>query len=276
MSLRPNSEDVKMVVIFLRLLRGWSQAELAEAVGLSVSAIWRYENEDVTNPGQMLDEIATAVGLPLRMLDRLFLWVGAARSAVASAADPGNTIRLFDSAARELTAELSDVAYAATALVLAGSPELEMGPWAKPDEPPRPEDRQEAAMLWEYLGRHDTSTRRVLVEESKRFRDWALCELLCAESVQSAGESPDQALELAELALLIAELAPGEETWRQRLQGYAWAHLGNARRSHGDPSGAKEAFDHARLLWEAGAPGDPGLLEKARVLGLVDLEFIQA
>ncbi len=261
-----NPENTRMVVIFLRLLRGWSQAELAEAVGLSASAIWRYENEDVGNPGKTLEEIAVAVGLPPRMLDRLFVWVAAARTAVASAADPEDPQRRIDAIAAELAAGLSDIAYAATAEILGGSPGLgEIGPWAKTFTPPRPEDRDEAPELWERLARREPSTRRVLVEESKRFRKWALCELLCAESVQAATASPDQALELAELALLIAGLAPGEKTWRQRLQGYAWTHVANARRARGDRPGARDAFDRARWLWEAGVSGDPGLLEESRV-----------
>jgi transcriptional regulator with XRE-family HTH domain len=270
MSSRDNPENVRMVVAFLRLLRGWSQAELAEAVGLSVSAIWRYENEDVGNPDKTLEEIAVAVGLPPRMLDRLFTWIAAARAAVASAADPEDPLRRIDAIAAELAAGLSDIAYAATAEILGGSPDLdEIGPWAKTFTPPRPEDRDEALELWERLARREPSARRMLVEESKKFRKWALCELLCAESVQAAALDTDQALELAELALLIAELAPGEESWRQRLQGYAWAHVGNARRARGDRPGARDAFAHACSLWEAGASGDPGLLEESRVRELV-------
>ncbi len=262
---RDNPEDVKMVVIFLRLLRGWTQAELAEAAGLSLSAVWRYENEDLVDSEPVLEEIALAVGLPSRMLDRVFTWVAAARAAVASAIDPGDPDLRIDAIASEMTAGLSDLVYSATALILRGSPELEIGPWARPAAPPRPEDREEATELWEALKRHEPSTRQVLVEDSRRFQKWVLCERLCAESVQALAGSADEALELAELALLVAERAPGEESWCQRLQGYAWAHVANVRRAREDRPGAKEAFDHARLLWEAGAPGDPGLLEEARM-----------
>jgi transcriptional regulator with XRE-family HTH domain len=264
---RDNPEDVKMVVVFLRLLRGWTQAELAVAAGLSLSAVWRYENEDLVYSEPVLEEIALAVGLPPRMLDRVFTWVAAARAAVASAADPGDPDRRIDAIAGELIAGLSDLVYSATALVLRGSPDLEIGPWARPTAPPRPEDRQETTELWEALKRHEPSLRRVLVEDSRRFQQWALCERLCAKSVRALAGSADEALELAELALLAAQQTPGEESWRQRLQGYAWAHVGHVRQARGDRPGAAEAFDHARLLWEAGAPGDPGLLDEAQVLG---------
>jgi hypothetical protein len=56
-------------------------------------------------------------------------------------------------------------------------------------------------------------------------------------------------LELAELALSIAERVPGEESWRSRLKGYCWAHIANARRVANDLSGADEALTRAWELW---------------------------
>ena len=106
------------------------------------------------------------------------------------------------------------------------------------------------------------------MEDAREYRSWGLCELICAESVKAAADDAGRAVELAELAVLIADLAPGEETWRWRLQGYAAAHQGNARRVRTDWSGAEEAFGRAVKLWEAGAPGDPGLLSEAQVLSL--------
>lgn len=263
---RDNPEDLKFAVVFLRLLRGWTQAELAEAAGLSASAISRYETGDIVPSREALEEIALAAGLPLRMLDRVFIWVGAARAAVASGADPANPDRLTEAVVSELAAGLVDLLDTVTAGMLAAFPDLDLGPWVRPAAPPRPEDREVAPELWESLKLFEPSARRMLVEESKRFQKWALCELLCAESVRAAaGGSPDQALELAELALLVAERTPGEEIWRLRLQGYAWAHIGHARQASGDQPGAKEAFSHARPLWEIGAPGDPGLLRPPRL-----------
>jgi tetratricopeptide (TPR) repeat protein len=118
------------------------------------------------------------------------------------------------------------------------------------------------------MKRREPHGRRKLVEDAQEFRSWALCELVCAESVKAAADDAGRAVELAELAVLIADLAPGEETWRWRLQGYAAAHLGNARRVRTDWPGAEEAFDRAAKLWQAGAPGDPGLLPEAQVLSL--------
>jgi transcriptional regulator with XRE-family HTH domain len=263
MPLRDNPEDLRVVVAFLRLLRGWTQAELGEAAALSASAISRYENGDIVPTHEVLEEIAAAVGMPLRMLKRVTAWARAARAAIASAADPADPDLLAEAVVSELSAELLDL-FGSVAGLLADLPDLGADPWRQPAAPPRPEDREEAPELWEVLKRREPSVRRVLVEDSRRFRKWALCELLCAESRRVEG-GPDQGLELAELALRIAELVPGEESWRLRLQGYAWAHIGLARKGENLPE-AEEAFTRAVSLWEAGAPGDPGLLDESRIV----------
>jgi tetratricopeptide (TPR) repeat protein len=91
---------------------------------------------------------------------------------------------------------------------------------------------------------------------------------VAAESIDVAGSDPAEAVRLAELALRIAELCPGEEAWRYRLMGYAFIHLANARRVAGNLRGAREAMAAGKRLWAAGAAADPGLLDEARVLWL--------
>jgi tetratricopeptide (TPR) repeat protein len=84
--------------------------------------------------------------------------------------------------------------------------------------------------------------------------------------VKKAAHKPGEALELAELALSIAERVPGEE---KRLRGYCWGHIANARRVANDLAGSDEAFARAWGLWQAGAGSDPELLAEWR---LYDLE----
>jgi tetratricopeptide (TPR) repeat protein len=96
-----------------------------------------------------------------------------------------------------------------------------------------------------------------------------MVEAICSESLAAIRESPARALELTELALQIAEAVPGSEGWRSRVQAFAWAHFGNARRVQGqDLRSAEEAFSRFGRLWKAGATSDPGLLSEALVLGL--------
>ena len=102
----------------------------------------------------------------------------------------------------------------------------------------------------------------MLVREVPDFQTVKLCERLCAESERElAAADAGRALELAVLAREVAERVGGTREERARLQGYAWAHIGGARRAAGDRSGAEEAFARARELWEEDAEGDDALPE---------------
>jgi tetratricopeptide (TPR) repeat protein len=142
--------------------------------------------------------------------------------------------------------------------------------------------RQQAQVLWDRLKKHPADRRLLFVEDSRKFRTWALCERVAAESIEAAGEDPKEAVRLAQLAVRIAELCPGLEAWRWRLQGYAGIHLANAHRAAGNLPPAREARARAKKLWEAGAPADPGLLNEALVLQieanllLADRRFAEA
>ena len=121
--------------------------------------------------------------------------------------------------------------------------------------PPAAPEPVDAAELWANLEDCTTPERRMLVEELEEYWSGDLCARVAAESLRKAPDDPREALELAELAVLIAELLPGEDAGRPRLQGDAWARVAEARRAQGDQAGAEEAFDRARRLWEAAALG---------------------
>jgi tetratricopeptide (TPR) repeat protein len=95
-----------------------------------------------------------------------------------------------------------------------------------------------------------------------------LVERLCHESERAAADSAREALELADLALSIAGRVDGGERWSRRLQGYAWAHVGNARRVGNDHAGADAAFAKASELWRSGQDQEPGLLQEWRMLSM--------
>jgi tetratricopeptide (TPR) repeat protein len=125
-------------------------------------------------------------------------------------------------------------------------------------------ERDAAQGLWDRLRRQRAAEIRTLLEQREDLRSWALCELLCHRSLEAAH---DRAVELAEVAVWLAERIAGDEAWRLRLQGFAWAHLGNARRVRGDLSSAAQAVQKGRRLWEGGS--DPlDLLETTRMLDL--------
>ena len=128
--------------------------------------------------------------------------------------------------------------------------------------------RAEDLVRW-LLEEADPQERRHLVESSRQYHLWAVAERLCHESERAAAGSADKAQELADLALLAAELdEEGDPIWRLRLRGYAWIFIANARRVGGDMVLAGEGFALARELWEAGAAADAGLLAEWRLPSL--------
>jgi tetratricopeptide (TPR) repeat protein len=118
--------------------------------------------------------------------------------------------------------------------------------------------RQEAKETWAELKGKGWKERRELVETWPVYRTWAVAERVCKASIKAAAHRADLALELAKLAIFIADRV--EETYRARTQGFCWAHYGNALRVGEDWDGASRAFVRAWDRWHAGAESDPELL----------------
>ncbi|HVT18123.1 MAG TPA: helix-turn-helix domain-containing protein, partial [Thermoanaerobaculia bacterium] len=252
--------ELGLLVRWLRGLRDWSQVELAATAGLDASSIVRYESGQTRPSPRALERIAAAVGLPLPWVDAVLLPV--LRTACAAIAHPtvpatlsdddaGDLQRIVDSLDRALVAagRLALTSVASCALAPAVTPAQARE--AMPD--PSPHDRAAVTGLWAQLASRPAAERRRMVETSPEFHGWALVERLCHESEEAASDSAALALELAELALLVAALTPGTEPWRSRLLGYAFAFLANARRVGNDLDGAEEALASAWRLWQAGA-----------------------
>lgn len=126
---------------------------------------------------------------------------------------------------------------------------------------------EEADGLWSLMKGCAPAERRELVAVFPEYRSWALALRLCERSVRAAADKADAALELAGLALFVAERAAEEEGFLSALQGWCWAHVANARRVANDFDGADRAFARAWSLWQAGA-ADPDLLPEWHLLSL--------
>jgi transcriptional regulator with XRE-family HTH domain len=246
-----------VALTLLRSALGWDQKELAAAAGVAPSVISDLEHGRRPLPRERLDELAGLMGLPPEAVDRALAFAEwtreAGRGPGPDRSGEADRRRIEEIAAK--TGRLwEDFTRAALTRLTLESSALAT--------------RQQAPALWASLKRHKPAERKALVKKRRELRSWGLSELLCAESIKAAADSADRAVELAELALQIANLVPGEASWRSRVRGYAWSHVGNARRVRGGLPGADEAFAQAKKLWEVGAPGDPGLLDEALVLGL--------
>jgi transcriptional regulator with XRE-family HTH domain len=244
-----STSDGGFAILLMRILRGWTQAELAERMGSTPSVISEYETGRRRPSTKTLEKVARLADIPAYHFRALMPLLDGLRSAFAEAST-GYLRTLVEQVGRD-----GQVLSAATAQLL-----LSTGNVRGAAPPPAPEDREKARGLWERLQHFTAEERWFLVSEATEYQSWALCELLCKVSAEERDRNAGHAKELAALALLTAELAPGSEPWRQRLQGYAWACLGRARQAGGDRNGAKEALARSRQLWEAGAPGDPGRL----------------
>jgi transcriptional regulator with XRE-family HTH domain len=240
-----------MVVLFLRSTAGLSQTELGRAVGMSQSQVSSLESSPEKITGETLRRIAAAAGVPWPLVARLRRFLDFFLSALSQEAG--------------LLQEMSERPHTLSAIGAYFLEELVA------DSQPSPDDlRLEAERFWDYVKDLPAPRRRRAVELSPRAsRSWALAERICRESERAAASNSAEALELADLALGVAQRVEGDEGWRRRVQGYVWAYVGNARRAANDLAGAGAAFATAWELWrDASAPEAGILLSEDRMLAL--------
>jgi len=241
----------------LRDLCDWTQQRLADTAGLSPGAISAYERGIMVPSPAKLWEFAELMGHtrekvrdvlrliqpPTRPRER---WVGPVRF---SPEQERATWELGSGASQLATLTFHGMIVRAHVQVVAA------------------QERQDAQTLWVDL--RAERRLRTAIREKRQYQTWAVAELLCEESIHAAPSKPDRALELAEAAVVAAELARGEKRWRLRVLGYAHAHVGNAWRVLENLGNAKESFKRCQVLWEAGKGGDSlRLLNEGRVFGL--------
>jgi transcriptional regulator with XRE-family HTH domain len=105
--------------------------------------------------------------------------------------------------------------------------------------------------IWqESLAPLSPAARRARILEDEELHNGGLSELLCDKSRTT--EDLDEAVALAELALLIAERLPHSEEFRLRLEGYAWGHLGHALKRRGNQAAGEAAFEECIKRWTSG------------------------
>src|SRR4029078_11405964 len=112
-----SNDDLAVTLSILRIIRRWSQSELAEAAGVTNSAISDYERGKVDPQTQTLQKLVRALGLPLSTLDQTQAFIQTVRAQMvlnSTGRDSGGG--LFSDAAalsveeREMRAEIAQVA----------------------------------------------------------------------------------------------------------------------------------------------------------------------
>lgn len=247
-------EDLKIAIAFLRAFQGWNQTELAKAAGIDKSLISLYELGRKKPSPKTMERLLKATGVPPSLFEDVLRMIHMVRVAAADLDVESTTV------AEDLAWAVAVSLKLALIELLGGLDDMDE---EEPAQGTPEKDRVEAEELWSTLQPFSPQDRRLLVKEGREFRSWALVERICQECEEVAPNDPVQAQEIAELALVIAERVPGNEAWRSRLQGYAWAFMGDARRTAGDVAGAQEAFQRARRLWHAGVPESFAFLDES-------------
>ncbi|HSK76180.1 MAG TPA: hypothetical protein VLQ45_06950, partial [Thermoanaerobaculia bacterium] len=243
---------------FLALWRGLSQKVIGAASGISAKRISQLLSRDTEIRDDAFERLLAAIAAPPGAVPI----VSACLEALA-ALDEEDGLTPEERAEREegILAINRALRESLTRAILLSK---EGAPSGFPEGSQARLDRERAEQLWTRAKPLPEASRLALIRVAREFQSWALCERVCAESVTEASRDVKRSASLAQLALEIAEHVPGPEGWRDRVRGYATAHVANALRVAGDLKGAEATFTAAKRLWQAGSDPsavlDPGRL----------------
>ncbi len=124
MSERVSTENLKVAIILLRTLKGWSRVRLARELGMSVSSISRYETGEIVPPEKVWDQIVRVLGVPPVWAKRALSLISAIRIAMEVSCPEDDSERLLDEIAFQVTDRIQHVARRAAALLFGRSEDL--------------------------------------------------------------------------------------------------------------------------------------------------------
>jgi transcriptional regulator with XRE-family HTH domain len=234
----------------LRALSGKTQRQFGKDVGIDPSLVADFELGTGVPSREHLERMAAAVGLTVSYTEDALRFLDSLRKPRKRRG--AGVEALLEGIARGVHSEVEDSYRRLLTLRL-------------PDALPQGEDRQRAGELFRRLEGLPQASRLAVVEVAEECQSWALCERVCEVSVREASRDVEQAAAWAHLAQKIAERVPGPEEWRNRLRGYAAAHVANVLRVSGDLGFSEITMEEAKCLWQAGS--DPAtLLDPGRLL----------
>jgi tetratricopeptide (TPR) repeat protein len=116
----------------------------------------------------------------------------------------------------------------------------------------------DAPDLWNRLQPLPYDQQLRQVEEDGELQTWALCRLLLRESLEATVQRPEIAVQLAVLAVKIANHLGDayDREWVSDLRALAFAYLGNARRVLGEHRSADDAFFDAHYYFRRSGTGN--------------------
>jgi tetratricopeptide (TPR) repeat protein/DNA-binding XRE family transcriptional regulator len=242
----------QLMARMLRALSGKTQAQFGDEIGVEASLVALFETGKVAPSREHLERMGTAVGLTVPQTEELLRFADTLRRPRRRRGVGERSI--LNGIAAGVCSELDDAYRRLLTLRL-------------PDAVLQVQGRQRAAELFERLEGLPQEIRLAMVQVAEECWSWALCERVCEASSREASRDVKQAAVWADLARQIAERVRDSEQWRNRLCGYAVAHVANALRVSGDLVSAEATLEEAKRLWRAGS--DPaGALDPGRILDL--------
>ncbi len=130
-------------------------------------------------------------------------------------------------------------------------------------------ERAQAQELLAQLEPHPIQRQRLMLRNSSKFKNRALCEQMIKASHDRGFKDPARSLELAELAIEISQSVPDDAKDadpRRHLESRAWAQAGNANRILGNHDVAERCFVSAEDLLADSA--GIGIFDEARLFSL--------
>lgn len=245
-----------LILTHLRESRGWSKRRLARALGISATLLTRLE-KGPSLTREHLEILIAPLDYPPEAIDVL-LFAHGLISPEPKAEDPSSFALT--------TAESGRIHLAAMAGAWTTAEVLRSELTHRKRKEKVAAARQEAEEAWQRLKTAGRATWHDLISTFPEFRTIALVARVCEASERAAAHDVKIALELAELALYIADRVP--EKQRIQTQSFALGFVGNARRVATDFDGADAAFAKALDFGQTGPPSEPELLPTWRLLDL--------
>ena len=125
MSERACSEDLRVAIILLRSVKGWSRSRLAGELGMSVSTVSRYETGEIVPPEKVWDQIVHVLRVPPVWARRALTLIAAIRIAMeVFSPEEDDSERVLDEIAFQVTDRVRHIIREAAALLFGKSEDL--------------------------------------------------------------------------------------------------------------------------------------------------------